>query len=37
MKTNKYKARIWDNYGHDHNYYFEAINDYEACQKAKGE
>lgn len=32
----KYKARIWDYHGHQSNHEFEAPNDYEAYQKAKG-
>lgn len=35
VKTNKYKARIWDYHGHSNNYEFEAPNDYEAYQKMK--
>lgn len=35
VKTNKYKARIWDYQGHQSNYEFEAQNDYEAYQKMK--
>lgn len=32
VKTNKYKARIWDYHGHQSNYEFKSPNDYEAYQ-----
>ena len=36
VKTNKYKARIWDYHGHESNYEFEAPNDYEAYRRMIG-